>query len=287
MDKTMLNNHYNVTAKIPVVILAGGLGTRLSEETYNFPKPMVPVGGIPIIVHIMDYYANFGHCHFIICGGYKIEDLKNYFLTLPYVEKNLEISFSSSQHNITVKSNKNTFFCHRNHWKVTILETGLHSMTGYRVAQAIEYLNDNTSYEHVCLTYGDGLTDANLHDELNFHLANQNYATVLGVHSSGRFGVLEFDEQDNVIKFAEKPKEYINGGYFILKKGFEKFLPKNDPSCVFEKEPLQNMAEAKELKMFRHSGFWQCMDTKRDKDMLEEIWSKGNAPWLKPITNCF
>ncbi|WGL60856.1 sugar phosphate nucleotidyltransferase [Pigmentibacter sp. JX0631] len=272
----------SIAEKIPVVIFAGGLGTRLSEETMNLPKPMVPVGGTPIIVHIMDFYAKFGFCQFVICGGYKIDQIKNYFLTLPYVEKNIEINFSENMHEVIVKPNKEPFHFNRNKWKVTILETGLNSMTGHRVRQAVDYLNENTSYEHICLTYGDGLTNANLHEELKLHLNHTALGTVLAVHNPGRFGVFEFDDSNNkILRFAEKPKEYINGGYFILRKGFEKFLPENNPDSIFEKEPLQNMAELGELVMYKHDGFWQCMDTKRDKDYLENLWSSGEIPWMK------
>ena len=274
-------NLFDEAARTPVIILAGGLGTRLSEETLNLPKPMVPIGGLPIIVHVMDFYSRFGFCHFIICGGYKIEEIKNYFLTLPYVAKNIEVCFSEGMHEVSIKPNKNKSV-NRNHWKVAILETGLNSMTGSRVSQAFEYLNENILYENVCLTYADGLTNANIHDELYMHLNHDRLATVLAVHNPSRFGVFDFKE-NNTVRFVEKPSEYINGGYFILRKGFDNQLPKNDALCVFEKEPMQNLANTDNLICYKHDGFWQCMDTKREKDLLDNLVLQGKAPWLNPI----
>ncbi len=271
-----------VAAKTPVVILAGGLGTRLSEETANLPKPMVEIGGLPIILHLMDSYARFGFRDFVICGGYKIEVLKNYFRTLPMVGKDIEVKFSHSDSEVNQLPSK---FAERNRdgWTVTVLETGLNAMTGARVRKAVNFLERRGGFERICLTYGDGLTDANFLDELEFHLDHGKLGTVLGVHPPTRFGIFEFDQGTLVKKFAEKPQlknEYINGGFLILNRGFEKYLDSSDDGLIFEREPLESLASAKQMHVYRHEGFWQCMDTKREKAILEDLYASGKACWL-------
>lgn len=269
-----------IAANIPVIILAGGLGTRISEETVLLPKPMLEIGGLPIIVHIMDFYSKYGFCNFVICGGYKIEVIKNYFVSLPLVGKDVEINFSERSHEVVSTKSKYAP-SGRQQWKVSILETGAHSMTGARVAMAMNYLNQK-QFQHVCLTYGDGLTDVDLHKELDFHLSHRKVATVLGVHQPTRFGIFQFDSENCVTRFEEKPKEYINGGYFIFNKGFEWCIPPGTRT-VFETEALGNLVAARELCVFRHSGFWQCMDTKREKTMLEQIYESNDAPWTRAV----
>ncbi|MEI6398329.1 MAG: sugar phosphate nucleotidyltransferase [Pseudomonadota bacterium] len=271
-----------IAAKTPVVILAGGLGTRLSEETANLPKPMVEIGGLPIILHLMDSYARFGFRDFVICGGYKIEVLKNYFQSLPMVGKDVEVKFSHGTPEVNQLPSKFAE-TNRDGWTVTVLETGLNAMTGARVRKAVNFLQRRGGFERVCLTYGDGLTDANFLDELTFHLDHGKMGTVLGVHPPTRFGIFEFEEDTLVKKFAEKPQlknEYINGGFFILNKGFEKFLDSGDDRLVFELEPLEALASARQMHVYRHEGFWQCMDTKREKTILEDLYATGKAGWL-------
>lgn len=273
-----------LAAEIPVILLAGGLGTRLSEETINIPKPMVKIGGLPIIVHIMDYYAKFGFKRFVICGGYRIEVLKDYLLTLPYAGKDIEISFSKENSQVKVQPSR---FSNpeRNEWNVTVLETGLHSMTGYRLGRAIQSLKAK-GFRRFCLTYGDGLTDADLHAELAFHLEHKAVATVLGVHQPTRFGILQYEADGKVKVFAEKPllaQEFINGGYFVLNQEIETFIDTEDTDCIFEQKPLVKLAQAGQLYVHRHEGFWQCMDTMREKLLLENLYNSGDAPWLNKV----
>ncbi|MBP9707008.1 MAG: glucose-1-phosphate cytidylyltransferase [Oligoflexales bacterium] len=281
LDRNTLSQ---IAEETPVILLAGGLGTRLSEETANIPKPMVKLGNLPIIVHIMDYYASFGFKHFIICGGYRIDVLKDFFITLPYAGKDIEISFSKDLNHVKVNPSEYVS-SNRTNWQVTVLETGLHSMTGYRVAKAVNTLNKK-GFKRYCLTYGDGLTNVDLHQELTFHLEHKKIGTVLGVHQPTRFGIFKLDKNDKVTEFAEKPQfsnEFINGGYFIFEKGFEKFIDGDNPDCIFEQNPLVKMSNAGELFVFRHEGFWQCMDTMREKLMLEKMLNDGKAPWLRNL----
>ncbi len=279
LDRTSLSKE---AANIPVILLAGGLGTRLSEETANIPKPMVKIGNVPILVHIMDYYAKFGFKNFVICGGYRIDVLKDFFITLPFAGKDIEISFSKDSNNIKVSPSE-VVARNRMDWHVTVLETGLHSMTGFRVAKAVDYLN-RKGFNRYALTYGDGLTDVDLHAELAFHLAHKKSGTVLGVHQPTRFGIFQLEESGKVKEFAEKPQftnEFINGGFFFFEKGFEKFIDGQDSQCIFEQKPLISMSSAGELYVYRHEGFWQCMDTLREKQLLEKMLADNKAPWLR------
>ena len=252
-----------------VLILAGGFGTRLSEYTHEIPKPMVTVGNIPIIVHIMNLYAMYGYKEFIIATGYKSEVINNYFT------ENAESIISKNEDVIKLKynSNKNS----QNQLTLTILYTGEKTMTGGRVKRAEEYINEN----EFMMTYGDGISDVNIKLLIEHHKNNKKLATLSAVRPPVRFGELEL-QGDLVTSFAEKPrlqKGWINGGFFVLNKEIFKFIKSDD--IMFEREPLEKLVELNQLSAYRHKNFWQCMDTKRDKDMLEEIWISKNIPWLK------
>ena len=256
---------------IPVFILCGGLGTRLKEETEFRPKPMVPVGNHPILWHIMRTYSRQGFKKFVLCLGFKSEVIKSYFLNYSSMNSDFTVDLQSNE--VTVHS-----VDHDQDWSVTLAYTGELTMTGARVARAAErYLGEA---EHFAVTYGDGLTNADLRTELEFHLSEGRTGTVLGVNPPSRFGEFKLDG-NKVIEFAEKPEfkeKWINGGYFFFRRNFVDYLS-TDESCVLEQEPLAKLAQDKELSVFKHDGFWQCMDTQRDRDYLNKIWNSGNAPW--------
>jgi glucose-1-phosphate cytidylyltransferase len=251
----------------PVVILAGGLGTRLREETEFRPKPMVPIGGKPILWHIMKIYAHYGFYRFIICLGYKGEMIKNYFLNshLDGVDFTVQTKTGFvTEHQINSEN-----------WEVTLADTGQTCMTGGRIARIARYINA----ERFLVTYGDGLANVNIDDLLNFHLSHKKLITLTGVNLISRFGNLEISG-NKIISFAEKKKindEWINGGFFVCEREFLKYLSPQD-DCVFEQEPLKRSAADGELMMYKHTGFWQCMDTYREHQLLEELW-KTHAPW--------
>ena len=252
-----------------VLILAGGFGTRLSEYTNEIPKPMVTIGNIPIIVHIMNLYAMYGFKEFLIATGYKSEVINNYFT------QNAESIISKNEDVIKLKynSNKNS----QNQLTITILYTGEKTMTGGRVKHAEQYIDEN----EFMMTYGDGISDININLLVEHHKKNKKLATLSAVRPPVRFGELEL-QGDLVTSFAEKPrlqKGWINGGFFVLNKEIFKFIKSDD--IMFEREPLEKLVELNQLSAFRHENFWQCMDTKRDKDMLEEIWISKNIPWLE------
>ncbi len=279
---TLDRRYYSELAKdIPVILLAGGLGTRLSEETQQIPKPMVKIAGVPIVLHIMDYYAKFGFRKFLICGGYRIEAFKEFFLQLPYAGRDLEITFAEGGHS-SVATPSAHFSDPRLDWQVTVLETGLHAMTGARVSKAVQHLKKK-GFSRFALTYGDGVADADLHQELAFHLQHKKVGTVLGVHQPTRFGIFKLQEDGKIAQFLEKPQfsnEFINGGYFIFESGLENYLDQRDEQSIFEQSPLSRMTEAGDLYVYRHEGYWQCMDTMREKNLLEELATQGRAPWL-------
>lgn len=255
----------------PVFILCGGLGTRLKEETEFRPKPMVPVGEKPILWHIMSYYSKFGFRNFILCLGFKSEVIKSYFLN--YSSLNSDFTVDLKSNDVEVHS-----VDHGEDWKVTLAFTGELTMTGGRVARAMDkYLNGS---EHFAVTYGDGLTNANLKDEFEYHLSHGRTGTVLGVNPPSRFGEMKL-EKDKIIEFQEKPEfkeKWINGGFFFFRKEFRKYLSAEE-DCVLEKSPLVNLAKDGELSIFKHSGFWACMDTQRDREQLNKLWASGEAPW--------
>jgi glucose-1-phosphate cytidylyltransferase len=256
---------------VPVFVLCGGLGTRLREETEVRPKPMVPVGGRPILWHIMRSYAHHGFKRFVLCLGYKAEVIKAYFLD--YASMNSDFTVELKTNAVTVHS-----IDHEQDWQVTLADTGEKTMTGARVARAAaKYLG---SASHFAVTYGDGLTDANLAEEWRFHLEQQRLGTVLGVNPPSRFGELRVDGA-SVAEFAEKPEfadSWINGGYFFFNREFLPYLSAEE-GCVLEREPLVRLARDGQLSMFRHRGFWACMDTQRDREQLEAVWASGRAPW--------
>ncbi len=250
-----------------VILLAGGFGSRLSEYTDVIPKPMVTIGGKPIITHIMNSYASYGHKDFYIALGYKAEVIKNYFLRYQLLHSDFTIDLFTGQ---TKTHNTNSL-----DWKVTLVDTGINTMTGGRVKRMREYIGDET----FMLSYGDGLSDINIKKLLDFHKSHGKMITITSVHPSARFGELQLDEE-KVISFSEKPqtgKSWINGGFFVIEPRFFDFI--NNDSTVLEKKPLEKAAEIGELMAFKHEGFWQCMDTKRDKDYLESLW-KINKPWV-------
>lgn len=250
------------------VILAGGLGTRISEETHTRPKPMIEIGGQPILWHILKMYAAHGVNEFLICAGYKGHIIKEYFA-----------NYRLHRSDITVDLREGEVTYHANNsepWKVTIVDTGEETMTGGRIKRIAPYLNPN---EPFCLTYGDGVSDIDIRAEIAFHKAHGRDATVAAVVPPGRYGALELDG-DQVQQFVEKPpgdNAFINGGFFILNPRVIGRIAGD--ATVWEQEPLMSLARDAQLMAFRHLGFWQPMDTLRDKNRLEALWASGSAPW--------
>ena len=256
---------------IPVFVLCGGLGTRLGEETETHPKPMIHIGNRPILWHIMQYYAKYGFRRFILCLGHKAESIKLYFLNYASLVNDFTIELKTNKINIGSTNNSAD-------WIVTLVFTGELTMTGARVALAASKYLGNT--ENFALTYGDGLTNANLRSEFEFHLSHGKIGTVLGVTLKSRFGELKH-KNNNIIKFQEKPNfedRWINGGYFFFRKEFLSYLS-IDENCVLEQQPLSELASDGQLNMYKHGGFWACMDTPRDRDYLMQLWASGKAPW--------
>jgi glucose-1-phosphate cytidylyltransferase len=252
-----------------VVFLAGGFGTRLSEYTESIPKPMVTIGGKPVLWHIMGTYARYGYKDFYVALGYKGDIVKEYFLN--YRTLNADFTVDLGSGSITSLQQGDV------DWRVTLVDTGLHSMTGGRVKRMQPFIGN----ESFLLTYGDSLTDVNLDELLDFHKSHGKMVTVTAVHPGARFGELELDGEQ-VVNFKEKPQVgqgWINGGYFVIKPEFFDLI-KGDET-ILEREPLEKAAAMGELCAFRHEGMWQCMDTKRDRDLLEELWQKGCALWPK------
>jgi glucose-1-phosphate cytidylyltransferase len=234
---------------------------------------MVPVGNHPILWHIMRSYSHFGFRRFVLCLGYKAEVIKSYFLN--YSSMNSDFTVDLKTNNVTVES-----VDHDQDWEVTLAFTGDNAMTGSRVARAAaKYLGDA---QHFAVSYGDGLTDADLREEFEFHCGHGKLGTVLGVNPPSRFGELKL-RGERVIEFDEKPEfgeNWINGGYFFFQRGFLSYLS-TDEGCVLEREPLVSLARDGEMGVYRHSGFWACMDTQRDRDFLNGLWESGDAPWTR------
>lgn len=250
-----------------VVILAGGFGTRLQEETMVRPKPMVEIGGRPILWHIMKIYATHGFREFVVTLGYKGEVINDYFLNYRYRVSNLTIRLNSGQ--VTVHNNN----CED--WVVHLLDTALQTQTGGRVKRAAQFIGNET----FMLTYGDGVANVDINALLAFHRKHGRLATVTAVRPPARFGGISFDG-DLVVRFEEKPQigeGWINGGFFVLEPGVIDYIEGDDTH--WEWEPLQRLAEDCQLVAYRHEGFWQCMDTLRDMRLLQGLWDSGNAPW--------
>ncbi len=267
------------TSSVPILILAGGFGTRLSEETIRIPKPMVEIGDIPILIHIMRHYYRFGFNDFVICAGYKAHIIKSYFINYESYINNIEIDHRKD----SLTKYRSIFLKSRHEkWRVRILDTGINAMTGGRIAFALELIRKDTEFSHFGLTYGDGITDANLKKEFEFHLNHKKIGTVLAVKNQAKYGEIKLTSNDSVTSFIEKPTEkqgFISGGYFFFKKEFSNYLyPKED--LILEKEPLYTLAQNNELKAFKHFGFWKSVDTLNDKNQLQKLWESGQIPWF-------
>jgi glucose-1-phosphate cytidylyltransferase len=252
-----------------VVIFCGGLGTRLREETEYRPKPMVPIGERPILWHIMKLYAQHGHKDFILCLGYKGEVIKEYFRNYQWNTSDVTLKLGA----------KPQIKYHSTHdeedWTVTLVDTGLNTMTGGRLKRALRFVQD----DDFLVTYGDGVTDSNINATVAFHRAQKKTVTITCVQPAGRFGDLHI-EGESVSAFREKPEKengYINGGFFVMNKRVGEYLP--DDACVLEQEPLNRLAQEGQIAAYMHGGFWQCMDTFREQQLLTKLWTGGNAPW--------
>ncbi|MDD4089249.1 MAG: glucose-1-phosphate cytidylyltransferase [Tissierellia bacterium] len=253
-----------------IVILAGGFGTRISEESHLKPKPMIEIGDAPILWHIMKYYSCFGFNDFIICCGYKGYVIKEYFAD--YYLHRSDITFDFS--------NGNEMIIHNNvaePWRVTVVDTGLHTQTGGRIKRIQKYIDNET----FMMTYGDGVSNIDIQKLVEQHKSTNNIVTLSAIQPGGRFGVLDIDESDRkVIGFREKATEdagWINAGFMVMEPTIFNYI--DDDKTIFEREPLENLSAQGKLGVYKHYGFWQCMDTQRDKYHLESIWEKNKAPW--------
>ncbi|MCI0539680.1 MAG: glucose-1-phosphate cytidylyltransferase [Verrucomicrobiales bacterium] len=253
-----------------VVILCGGLGTRLREETEYRPKPMVPIGGRPILWHIMKLYAHYGHTEFVLCLGYKGEVIKDYFRNYHWNTSDVTLRLGRTP-KITYHSQHD-----EEDWTVTLLETGLETQTGGRLRRALPFVEADT----FLFTYGDGLTDSDINKSIEFHQQHGALATITAVKPTGRFGELAMDGQ-TITAFREKPEKesaFISGGFFVFNRAIGQFLEDGD-QCVLERKPMERLAREGQLKAYCHEGFWQCMDTYREYEALNKSWASGNAPW--------
>jgi glucose-1-phosphate cytidylyltransferase len=251
------------------VILAGGLGTRISEETHLKPKPMIEIGGMPILWHIMKIYSHYGINDFIICCGYKGYVIKEYFAN--YFLHMSDVTFDLANNNMKVHQLK------AEPWKITLVDTGDVTMTGGRLKRVAGYIDD---HEPFCMTYGDGVCNVDIKELVAFHKQHGLHATLTATYPPGRFGAIDILDDNKVTSFKEKPKGdggMINGGFFVLSPKVLELI--QDDQSIWEREPLETLAESGQLKAFRHPGFWQPMDTLRDKSYLEELWTTGQAPW--------
>ena len=250
-----------------LVILSGGKGTRISEESLLKPKPLIEIGNMPIIWHIMKIYSHFGIKEFIICCGYKGYLIKEYFA-----------NYSLHSSDVTVNIQKNTIEVHKKKaedWKITLVDTGEDTLTGGRILRIKNYIKDD-----FLLTYGDGVSNINIKKLIKFHKSNKKLATMSVVQPQGRFGVVEIEKNNLIKNFSEKPRgdgSWINGGFFVLKQEIFKYL--KDDYTIWEKEPLETLSKKKELCAYHHRGFWYAMDTMRDKSYLDNLWNSHKAPW--------
>lgn len=253
-----------------VVILAGGFGTRISEESQFKPKPMVELGNLPILVHIMKLYSYYGFNDFVICAGYKQHVIKEYFANYFLHTSDITFDFTNGKSDMVVHHN------YSEPWKVMVADTGLNTMTGGRVKRVKEYLNN----EPFMLTYGDGVSDLNIKELLEYHKSHGKLVTMSAYNASQRFGVLDINKEGQVEEFREKSKgdgSMINIGFMVCQPEFLNYI--EEDSTVLEKAPLEKVAKEGQLMAYKHEGFWQCMDTVREKQELEKMWASGNAPW--------
>ncbi|WP_312281229.1 glucose-1-phosphate cytidylyltransferase [Oscillibacter sp.] len=251
-----------------VVLLAGGFGTRISEESQFKPKPMVEIGGMPILWHIMKGYAAHGFHEFVICAGYKQEVIKEWFAD--YYLHNTDVTFDLKNNCMEVHNN------HSEPWKVTVVDTGLNTMTGGRVKRVVPYIGN----ESFLLTYGDGVANVDINDLVNYHKGHGKMVTMTSFNAGQRFGVLDIDEAGHINQFREKTMgdgNMINIGFMVCDPKFLDYI--DGDNTVLEKKPMETMAKMGELMAYKHEGFWQCMDTVREKETLDNLWASGNAPW--------
>ncbi len=252
-----------------VVLLCGGLGTRISEETHLVPKPMVRVGDLPVLLHIMNIYSHFKHEDFVLALGFKAEVIKEFFLNFYALSNDLRINLQNGSVDYLKEAPKN--------WKIDLIDTGLNTMTGGRLARLKNHVGNST----FMLTYGDGVSDVNIEELVKFHKSHGKVATFTCVRPPSRFGVIEFDG-DRVTAFKEKPQTqdgWINGGFFVFEPEIFNYIDEGD-EAILERKPLERLAAEGQLMAFRHEGFWQCMDTLRDKQYLSKLVSDGDAPWI-------
>lgn len=252
-----------------VVLLAGGLGSRLAEETKIKPKPMVEIGGIPIIEHIMNWYMKFNHNEFIICLGYKGNEIINYFKDYQYKNSTVIIDSKGKIETLEKKAQD---------WKITLVQTGIETQTGGRIKKIKKFLKPG---EDFFMTYGDGLSDVNINHLYNFHKKNKKLATLTAVKPLARFGALEFDNNGIINEFIEKPKNtnsWINGGFFVLSEKVTDYVKSYNES--WENGAIRRLVKLKEVSAYKHNGFWQPMDTLREKNILSEMWNNNEAPWI-------
>lgn len=253
-----------------VVILAGGLGTRISEESHLKPKPMIEIGDRPILWHIMKTYSHFGFNDFIICVGYKGYLIKEYFAN--YYLHQSDVTIDLKENNLQIHNSK------AEPWKVTLVDTGLNTMTGGRIKRIQKYIENKT----FMLTYGDGVGNVDIAELLAFHKKHNKYATVTAVQPSGRFGALNIDDKNEILSFQEKPRgdgAWLNGGFFVLEPKIFDYIGGDE--TIWERQPLESLAKDGQLVAYKFNGFWKPMDTLRDKIELEELWRSGNLPWAK------
>jgi glucose-1-phosphate cytidylyltransferase len=251
-----------------IVILAGGFGTRIAEYTTRIPKPMVEIGEHPILWHIMNWYSKFGYNDFIIALGYKSTVIKEYFLHYYALNNDFEVDLETGEISYINKNARS--------WKVKLVDTGVNTMTGGRVKRLQNMINN----EPFMLTYGDGLSNININDLVKFHVENGKIATLSAVHPTARFGELNIDDDNTVKSFKEKPQlesGRINGGFFVLQPEIFDFI--EDDSTIFEREPMELLVKQNQLAAYKHDGFWQSMDTVRERQILEELWLSDKAPW--------
>lgn len=251
------------------VILAGGLGTRISEETESKPKPMIEIGGMPILWHILKLYSAHGVNDFVICCGYKGYVIKEYFAN--YFLHMSDVTFDMAKNEMQVHHR------YAEPWRITLIDTGADTMTGGRLKRVAQYVKDEEAF---CFTYGDGVSDINITELINFHKRHGKRATLTAVYPPGRFGAIDIHQDHRITSFKEKPKGdggMINGGFFVLSPGVIDLIMGD--STIWEREPLELLAKESEMMAYQHQGFWQPMDTLRDKNYLEDLWASGNAPW--------